>query len=52
MSPSGNGNSGQFPFGKVGIQDNFPSGKWQFGSLLEMGFGIFGKLGFGNWDLG
>ena len=40
ISLSGNGNSGQFPFGKAGIRDNFPSGKWRFGI-------IFGKLGFG-----
>src|SRR3990170_4465285 len=37
------GNWGQFPFGKVGIRDNVPSGKDLFG---KMGFGIFGKLGF------
>src|SRR3989337_4109506 len=43
MSLSENRNSGQFPFGKVGIRDNVPSGKDLFG---KMGFRIFGKLGF------
>ena len=49
--PSENGNSGQCPFGKVGIRDNIPLEKWRFWTMSLSGNRNSGQFSFGKVEI-